>query len=441
MLKRSRESLSEILGYRERAGTDLFNSTFKDVEKMHRVYRSKISDGISEPVIVVPSSGDLEDFFATLAAYYQDRTPITSLAYVLSEELSGLALEFDDGHLVENCAAARARNACHGAALGEASLLKWANLTADAWPDFATTKRTLSFALCRAATIYGARFRGVELLERWSYVQQWGGYEVDYAATEVALTINSIVFPGQGVSKKTPIDPLLADAVRCFAQDDIEGAFRMEASLISMYPDLASAFKQFKGAFDGRMSAFSSAITTIERSSSGARANDIAVGYVCSRIQPGSFDHMLVLKHLQHVFPAANVWYGMFAACSVSARERAVPVRMLVKLERDALAPFSVEVRPQCDIAFEELEILSRTTLGVEDVSPSLEQAAIVGLMPGVNLVVPHRAKSAKRPDNPVAMDRIHKATALLDEAIHVLRGGGNVSGGGAKPNTTKRRV
>src|SRR5882672_5046352 len=94
MLRRSAEALSEILGSnasgaKPRSG-DLFSSPPLDAAKRHETFRLKPADGLSLPSVIVPASGDAEDFFATIATYYQDKSPLSAVVHVLDKETATL---------------------------------------------------------------------------------------------------------------------------------------------------------------------------------------------------------------------------------------------------------------------------------------------------------------------------------------------------------------
>src|SRR5262249_9076905 len=118
------------------------------------------------------------------------------------------------------------------------------------------------------------------------------------------------------------------------------------------------------------------------------------LGYLASRIAPGTFVHSAILSPIVHRYPTALLWYGFcagFGGTDVSERESVSSKRSMPDLPvtarrvvRDLLRPEPVLAYPTCDIAFVELVVLSRTGDPLSGLTRTSHGVAIVDLFPAV---------------------------------------------------------
>jgi hypothetical protein len=175
------------------------------------------------------------------------------------------------------------------------------------------------------------------------------------------------------------------------------------------------------------MMAFTRLIGAVRESSRGVRADEIAVAFICDRILPGSFAHSGVLATLVDTFPAALIWYGLFAALSLVSGPHQASSGLVTKLERDLLETFSFEHRPRCDICLEELEVLSRASMRSEVFKASQQRSLLVALLPGVDVYSRLNLEGdavEERTRREAAIEDVRgRVSFLLEEALHVLKG------------------
>lgn len=428
MLKRFSEAMSDIVGPSQPLGKrdagDLFLSARRPSEKMHETFRVRQGDDIRAPNLIVPFDDDLDDFFATLAAYYAGYGPITAYSYVTSSEVAQRLLGEDGRTVWLDRAPKVARFACYGAAVGQATLVRWGSRTPDEPVDFATVRSMLSFALCRAHIVHGGSSDEALISQNWLKLQELAGHEVGDASVEVSMMVQSVAFSGGSRLAGPDHSSLLADSLERAVHGGMDAFDSVEEALSSLYPNLRNALDGLKGPFDARIDAFFSAIRTVMKGSRGPRIDDIAAGYICNGIHPGSFEHGAILKDLRQAFPIAIIWYGFFAACSLDKNSLSLQGSLFSKLDRDALEPFSLERRPRCDIAFRELDVLLRAAFRLQDILPSFSDSVIVSLADGVDIgisLVDLQGESGKSKGD--AEQRLSRARSLLEEALRALSG------------------
>lgn len=425
MLKRDTETLSEILGASNaepnNSGTDLFAPKIFTETKYHETFRGKQSDDLALPSVVIPSNGDVEDFFATVATYYQGNSPLSPLVHVLSNSTASLLANKAKGINFRSSLEDRALlKASLGCVIGEAMLSR---IGAPEVGDvtYAGCRRTFSFSLFRATLIHGAAFSPKELAERWVRLRRIARLRVLGPTIEAILSIHAIMCDiGE---ESAQIDRNLRDALRLMVKG-ADGSGQVQMALVMMYPRLFEAIDDLRGAFDGRMNAFLRIVDVIRTESRGAAIDEIAIAFFCNQILPGSFSHTSAIVKFAGAFPSAVIWYGFFAACSDVKSSSRVDVGLFAKLQRDLLDPFSFEQRPRCDISFEELEVLMRSSTSSNSLRPSQQRSLLVALLPGVDVYMrveeeepPVRSRRAVE-----AEELNERASRLIEEALYTLK-------------------
>jgi hypothetical protein len=443
MLKRGVETLPEILGS-DALGTrphspDLFSSNAPVAARRHETYRLESADGLSLPSVIVPASGDVEDFFATVATYYQEQSPLSAVVHVLGDETAGLLVWQSKRSGIPTAGhRSSSRLAGIGAAIGEATLAGVEARDPSSSISYAACRRTLGFSLFRAMFLYDTVLRPDVLAERWIRLRKLTGLSVSTDSTDAILLAHALAFGGADPSKSPQIDAGLGQAISVLVKDDDGDDELLVRTVVGLYPATKQYFDDLRGAFDGRMAAFTRLVDAIQTGSRGVRTDEIAVAFACNRIFPGSFAHAGVLGKLVSVFPAALIWYGVLAAISRPSASQQLSPSLLSKLERDLLDSFTFEQRPRCDISLEELEVLSRTPLRAETVKPSQQRVLLVALLPGVDTYTRFGLEGdvvGERVRRDVEADELYRRVSrLLEEALYALRKSATLS---REPTTT----
>lgn len=427
MFKRSTETLAEIIG----SGTneavprneDLFSLSTRHEPGRHKVFRLEQPDALALPNVIIPAGGDLEDFFAIVATYYQDITPLSSVTHVLSDETS--CLFTGEAKPVGRCSpssSADFRIACLGAAVGEATLAGLGVNNMGGGLSYAACRRTLAFSLCRATVLYDTAFEGRTLAARWTRLRNLTGLSASSTVTDAVL--HAHMFAAGHTTESSRIELPLREALKASATGPM-GDGRLVSVLITLYPAMDRYLESLRGPFDGRMSAFTRLVESVRTSTRGQYSDDIAVAFACNRILPGSFAHSTVLARLVEFFPSALVWYGYFAALSNPSDSQHLGTSLISKLGRDLDEEFSFKQRPRCDISLEELEILTRISLSADLIKPSQPRAVLVALLPGVDIYTRFGTEvdsGGDRVRRELEGEELHsRVSKLLEEALHAL--------------------
>ncbi|HFD86795.1 MAG TPA: hypothetical protein ENJ35_03855 [Gammaproteobacteria bacterium] len=430
-MKRSIETLSEILGTTVPAervrNDDLFSSNLVGEPTRHETFRVDSVDGLSLPNVILPASGDAEDFFATVATYYQHQTPISALVHVLGEKTACLFTSKLKSSNIRSSSHGRSfRLACLGAGIGEATLAGLGVRETGSDTSYSACRRTLAFSLCRATLLFSSEFQSDVLAERWTRLRKLTGLNVSAAATEAVLLAHRLASESSRISNLPYIDPKLSDALQKLVREGDRDGDLLVTVLIDLYPGTSRYFSEFQGPFDGRMSAFTNTVEAIRASSRGTHMDEIAVAVACNRILPGSFAHAGVIQKLIDFYPAAMVWYGFVASLTGESKSQQLNPGLTAKLERDLLDVFSFEQRPRCDISLEELEVISRIKLKAEMIKSSQQRAILVSLLPGVDVYTrfdSERESVKERFRHDKEIDKLQGHVAkLLEEALFTLK-------------------
>jgi hypothetical protein len=391
--------------------------------KLHETLRPQYQqDEIDLPNVIIPANGDYEDFYATVATYYQAFSPISAISHVLSEETRELVHQRPQGKEPGR----RYRSVCLGIAVGEAALAGVNANDSVATPTYSACRRTLAFSVCRTRLLYGAGISADSVARRWMELRKLTGLPSSAQTTHAVLAASACASPDPSNTEFAFMDQELAARLRAIAtgQDDGDA---IVAALGRLYPETKNLINAFDGPFDGRMSAFTKLIQALQVTSRGTHTDEIAVAFFCNLIQPGSFAHAGVLAALADFYPAALVWYGFFCGVANQTTQHGMDRGLITKLDRDLVASFNFDRRPECDISLEELKVLSRLKLRQESIKPSYQRAILVAILPGVNVLTrfgseiepPSVDSSRLLREQERANWRISK---LLEEALHLLK-------------------
>lgn len=420
MLRRSAESLSEILGA-DGGRKDLFTSTVSNVSARHSSYRSEEGDGLKLPLVVQPANSDVEEFFVNIATYHQSRSPVSAFVHVLDEECSTYFQKVASSEKSPVSVSSRSLFGALGAAVGETFLAALGSAEAGAAPSYASCKRSLSFVLTRARAIYPF-CRTQYVARKWVDLRNLTGLSVSNGAVSAACDVHSFLF-GSDKDSRPSMQGSLPPGLTVAA-----GEKAAQRALVDIYPQIGPFVSELSGPFDSRMKAFSQLVEEVHRSSKGPGLDSFTIGFFANQIQPGSFSHAKALAKLVEFFPAALVWYGTFCGLSDEFSAGEFGSGLVAKLARDATQPFSFERRPACDLSLEELQVLMRLPLRAEVVKPSQQKIAVVSLLPGVDVssrysVEDDQQADADRDRRTNELDELSsRVTMLLEDALALIR-------------------
>ena len=291
---------------------------------------------------------------------------------------------------------------------------------------------TLSFAMFRAASTY-ARFRQWnELVEAWEFVRRITRQHPRTVESSAVARVCATVIDAASLSDYSPHAGSSDVDVRRVCREIITSPELIPPSL-SVIPEFASIADRMFGPREERVVAFTDFVRSVDRSPSPSPSDELTsfiLGYLASRIAPGTMQHSGVLAPIAHKYSTALLWYGFcagFGGMDFSPRN-SIPGRRLMpdlpvsarRLARDLLRPESLFSYPTCDVAFTELLVLSRT--GGDPLAGLIRTShgsAIVDLVPGVWTVVNVPSKGTEGPSRTM---RERDLIAAIGEHINRLQ-------------------
>jgi hypothetical protein len=196
---------------------------------------------------------------------------------------------------------------------------------------------------------------------------------------------------------------------------------------VSIAQRLGSAFVEANEAMhdarDKRVAALDRFLKTID-GNSNVRETSFAIGYLASRISPGSMAHFQILLPLVNVFPSALLWYGALAGL---VRDSGLVLQEFGGVGRRLLVALLDETpllsRPECDISdFELLQLISGDK-PLEDFVRQSASTVSVEFAPGVWTTIgwpPSRGRSEIRPDEERPLDT--SQNRLIQERMQLAR-------------------
>ena len=291
---------------------------------------------------------------------------------------------------------------------------------------YSACRRSLGYSLARASALY-PKLKPNVVTERWERLRHLTGLSVSKRSVEAVGLVNS------AASKKTPkqhAPTLLPSSVFSVLRDFIAGVeddAALSQLIMRSYPAVESIAPQLRGPFDSRMGVFLRIVSEIQSSPTNY-LDDIAVGYFCNEIQPGTYIHSRVLAKLTEFFPTSLIWYGVFSALSSKFDHRNFGGGLFQKLRRDVLQSFCFEQRPRCDLSLDELEVLIRAPLKADAIKPFQQKIASIALLPGVEIFSRFSAEDDLNVDqaSPSLLKnqtdpRLSTVSKLLNDALAVL--------------------
>lgn len=422
------ESISEILGAEAKTSfkapsVDLFSTTLTTSVRTHQVFRPSPVAG-RLPLVVIPKDDEIDDFFATIATYHPDQSPITAYIHVLTKSLS----EYFDYTRPSISPDRRDLNRSQvvrlGAAMGETVAASLGTNEAGSNPSYSACRRSLGYALARTSALY-PNFDADIVVERWQRLRRLTGLTVLEASVQATCLIHAAASDADKPSTDTLISPRLYSALASHLT--LSGAdATLGRALNECYSRLDEAAAEIEGPFDARMRAFLNISEIIINTSQGTETDNLAIGYFCNRILPGSFSHGRILARLVDSFPSALVWYGVFCAASSNFDAHHFEKGLFLKLGRDISQSFSFAEHPRCDLSLDELDVLMRASMRSEAIKPIQQKIISVSLLPGLNILSRFASEDDSKKMEPsrrsiIADERLARATKLLREAVSLL--------------------
>ena len=302
------------------------------------------------PEILVTADGAERDWMAWLTTYAPNIRPLTAYCRVMGETAFGdrwSAIRAPDlGRL--GCAAV-------GIILGEVfSSSEDGPLRLRDPVSVPSSASVLSFSLVRAISLYTRPVEWMDqLARRWVMVREMTRQRPRTLSPRVVMPVM------QSFGQLVPSSGIVAD-------DEATGLACME---ILEQGELESPSRTLGTTFGGAARAMALAtreerLAILEESLSAPTLSDVdgfKVGYLASRMDPGSFAHAGLLATVLRRCPSALIWYGFCAGLSGGSALLNEFGGVGRRILRELLVPETLVGRPRTDIGFEELDLLLGT--------------------------------------------------------------------------------
>ena len=187
-------------------------------------------------------------------------------------------------------------------------------------------------------------------------------------------------------------------------------------SLQAEWPSLEPMLPMLRDTREVRVTAFQkfvSDLANMPRQSGDADELTFVVGYIASRLAPGSLEYFRILRPMEQHLPGVLVWYGICAALQ-GDDFIASSGGLGRRLHRDLSAGPTFPQRPRADISVWDLEVFARS----ESTPLSLLGSGSfdVELMPDIICIAPSRASRPSQPSVFADRDAVREAPASRSE-------------------------
>lgn len=348
------------------------------------IWKERPRSGIL-PAVLVVSEKARRDFFAWSNTYLAGWCPVSSLFRVVGERDLQPALEMEPKREI----VWQQRNAVLGLILGEAvtRMVAGDDGAGATTPSFPACIGTCSFTMGRAMFLDWPDLRAVA--KRWRVSQALGrGTSTECGQEDVAepwLVLAEVGGLGRGVGG---VDGRVFEAVvrvcRSLQKDgEVDG--RALRALTRDWPGLELAFASMGDARERRVQALDSAVRQVgERRGGGMQLAAIALGLLASRIAPGSLDHIALIRPHARTLKGLLLWYGLFSGMDHAARLVDRYGSLGRRLLREMVMDEPIFASPSCDVALDELEVMSALDSSLRSVQRICRELLTIEILPRV---------------------------------------------------------
>lgn len=335
------------------------------------------------PRLIVGDDARLQELLAWLSAYVPDLSPFTAFCRVLNHKEAGTWLggcERLPGELV--------RDGFIGLILAETYCRSLGHSLSGISP-FACL-RSLSFLGSRSHAIGFLKEDFERMFEAWLHLRQIEGVdEDDRLLSHLRVTWTMLTWLGDLSTKELASKRLGSefDSVHQALHEVSRTGDISESTwavLTQALPDARHARSELKKTREDRVLAFERALSAAGTVQSSPVLLPFVLGYLASRIAPGSLDHLALLRPLLSNLPGAVLWYGLLAGMSEQATVRTSFRGLGARIAREVYRREDPLEPPRADLAYRELLVLQRGSRWRGRVRTMSKESANVEVFPGV---------------------------------------------------------
>jgi len=332
------------------------------------------------PTLIVTAKGEGKDFLAWASTYLEAYRPFTSLCRVIEPAWLPVI-----GRLTARPQLGAAECVAVALVIAEA-LSRGPGLVNLSKLSVRSCEATLSFCRSRA-TALGLKGAEQAVAEGWRLARETSR-QPTRAATIDCIELVWSAATGRTTGEGNADYGRILAACRMLQE---KGELSSEAlnEVLPGEPLVRSIVSRMAGTREERVIAFEE---TVRRLGSRSRTKDAEAqffcGYVASRLNPGSLEYVdLVTSHLGSI-PTLLLWYALCSGLHPQSRVLDEFGGLGRRLLRDILRPQSPLDRPDCDLAVEELRVLSVKGGAMQAIRPSSPSCLKVEIVPLVCSVV-----------------------------------------------------
>lgn len=376
------------------------------------------------PPIIAVEVGRQREFFAWVSTFLTGFSPFTAHCRVVDPR----ALASVEAIHSEQPRLGGLEAAC------VALILVEAQVAGEPVPTVGLCRRSLSFGFARAIALGGLRQNEAQIADGWIRLQQRTGSRRPLAQMDSLRQAWRAVDRLADAANATQLEFERSESQAGISAACREllasGAIRRDtwASLVQSTPDLWDAPEEMEGSRESRVTCFERSVARLRRGSKGNQTEaSFAVGYLASRVAPGSIEHLSLVLGSAQDFAGSEYWYALAAGLSKDGEARNLGRGVGGRLLRDLLRHESLSAPPEADISMPELEVLL-TGDQPPEIPASFPGYLQVELALGVTTPVRWAGRTAAEHPGAAASQNREEEVALrrlgdiLDEANYLFR-------------------
>gem|GEM_PF-1691657 len=345
-------------------------------------------DRFSLPRAAIIAEGSVSDFLAWVSTYFRHIRPFTAHCRLLTPSLAQRAMRSIASPSSPNIGSADV-----GLILAEGIAYSVGKADLNRLP-FSAFARTLSFALSESVRRYEpTASNDTSVLEQ----VRSGWLSARELTSQAPLSLSPVEISGvwgavlAAAGEDTELQP---DLSLVEALKGVRATGRVQdaawANLTNHNQGVRTLVETMEGPREGRVRAVEAAVRELIHGPEGTRKHRAFIlGYMASRVQPGSLDHFPL------VFPAVAslreslLWYGACAGLSPETSVDNYGNGLGWLMRRELGRPAHWLDRPSCDIALSEMSVLLRNGTGPKPSVRTLASGALnVELFPLISTSV-----------------------------------------------------
>ena len=354
-------------------------------EELLLVWRGDSPGLKSLPDVVVVDDERQRDFLAWVWTYVPTIRPLTAYSRVVSEAVADRA-----SRRASEPTLGSLQGAALGLILGEA--VTHLSLQSDAKRfSLLACESTYSFSLARGMAVEAIDDGYNPIADAWKRLRKLGHHaswsispEEIQRPWDVVLKLRS-AYPDPYASDNLTV----VSACKELYRDGDVGSSTWD-QITKGNITLRRAKDESRGPIEDRVRAVEQALDTLVDSKSiFGETGEFLAGYLTSRIGPGTIDHINLLIPRLVGMPAAILWYGLCAGLQPGSRLEDYSKGLGRRVLRELLRSEHFLDNPRCDIALNELEMLSSATdASLRDIVFNRQNNIEVEVAPCVSTVV-----------------------------------------------------